>query len=59
MLESIAKILFKIISIKLWSLYLVQHMLHQTKAPQYYTDLGLISLLSNANELHIYIFNGH
>ena len=32
---------FKTISIKLWCLYLVQHMLHQIKAPQFYTDLGL------------------
>ena len=27
-------------SIKLWCLYLVQHM-HQIKAPQFFTDLGL------------------
>ena len=29
------------ISIKLMWLYLVQHMLHQIKAQQFYTDLGL------------------
>ena len=29
------------ISVKLWCLYLVQHMLHQIKAPQFYTDLDL------------------
>ena len=28
-------------SIKLWCLYLVQHMLHQIKAPKFYTDLVL------------------
>ena len=34
------------ISIKLWCLYLVQHMLHQIKAPQFYTNyLTLISLV--------------
>ena len=27
--------------LKLWCLYLVQHMLHQIKAPQFYCDLGL------------------
>ena len=27
------------ISLKLWCLYLVQHLLHQIKAPQFYTDL--------------------
>ena len=41
MLESITNDIFKIINIKLWCLFLVQHMLHQTKAPQFYTDLGL------------------
>ena len=30
-----------LVSIKLCCLYLVQHMLHQIKAPQFYTDLGL------------------
>ena len=29
--------------IKLVCLYLVQHMLHQIKAQQFYTDLGLLS----------------
>ena len=29
------------ISIKLLCLYLVQHMLHQIQAQQFYTDLGL------------------
>ena len=37
MLESITKD----IGIKLWCFYLVQHMLHQIEAPQFYTDLGL------------------
>ena len=32
------------ISIKLLCLYLVQHMLHQIKAQQFYTDLGLYQL---------------
>ena len=32
---------FQIISIKLWCPYLVQHMLHQIKAPQFYTDFKL------------------
>ena len=42
MLESIAKdISLKVMSIKLWCLYLVQHMLHQIKTSQFYTDLGL------------------
>ena len=41
MLESITKdISLRLISIKLWCLYLVQHMLHQIKASQFYTDLG-------------------
>ena len=36
-----------LISIKLWCLYLVQHMLHQIKAPQLSTNyLNLISLVS-------------
>ena len=42
MLESITKD----ITIKLWCLYLVQHMLHQIKASQIYTDLGLQTLLN-------------
>ena len=34
------------ISIKLWCLYLVQHMLHQITAPQFHTNyLKLISLI--------------
>ena len=34
------------ISIKLWCFYLVQHMLHQIKAPQFYTHfLKFISLV--------------
>ena len=42
MLESITKdISFLKLSVKLWCLYLVQHMLHQIKAPQFYTDLGV------------------
>ena len=28
------------ISIDLWCLYLMQHMLHQIKGPQFYIDLG-------------------
>ena len=48
MLESITKdISFKKISIKLWCLYLVQHMLHQINAPQFYTDLGLQKKMLN------------
>ena len=31
----------KDISLKLWCHYLVQYMLHQRKALQFYTDLGL------------------
>ena len=57
-------ICLKKISIKLWCLYLVQHMLHQIKAQQFYTDLyrfrfpmtvlnppedGKIQVLSKAN----------
>ena len=34
------------ISIKLLCLYLVQHMLHQIKAQQIYTELGLSTVLS-------------
>ena len=38
------------ISIKLWCLYLVQHMLHQIKAPQFYTNyLKLISLVMDSS----------
>ena len=33
---------------KLWRLYFVQHMLHQIKAPQFYTNFTkLISLVMN------------
>ena len=36
--------------IKLWCLYLVQHMLHQIKAPQFYTNyLKLISLVMDSS----------
>ena len=39
-----------LISIKLWCLYLVQHMLHQIKAPQFYTNsLKLISLAMDSS----------
>ena len=31
---------------KLWCLYLVQHMLHQIKAQQFYTNLGIKRLLN-------------
>ena len=31
----------KEINFRMWRLYLVQHMLHQIKKPQFYTDLGL------------------
>ena len=42
MLDYITKdISFKKISIKLWCLYLVQHMLHQIKALKFYTDFDL------------------
>ena len=30
----------------MWCLYLVQHMLHQIKTPQFYTDLGLQIVLN-------------
>ena len=36
-----------IINVKLWYLYLVQHMLHQIKAPQFYTDLGIQKTVLN------------
>ena len=48
------------ISIKLWCLYLVQHMLHQIKAPQFYTKyLKLISLVmdSSISEVEFYFFS--
>ena len=32
---------FKKMRIKLWCLYLVQHVLHQIQAPQFYSDSGL------------------
>ena len=39
-----------LISIKLWCLYLVQHLLHQKKAQQFYTNyLKLISLVMDSN----------
>ena len=39
-----------LISIKLRHLYLVQHMLHQIKAPQFYTNfLKLISLVMHSS----------
>ena len=42
MLDAITKdISCKKISVKSWCLYLVQHMLHQIKALQFYTNLGL------------------
>ena len=42
MLDCITKdISFRKSSIKLGCLYLVQHMLHQIKAPQFYTNLDL------------------
>ena len=38
------------ISIKLWCLYLVQHMLHQIKAQQFYTNfLKLISQVMDSS----------
>ena len=43
MLESITKE----ISVKLWCLYLVKHMLHQIKAPQFNTDLDLQKTVLN------------
>ena len=39
-----------LISIKLWCLYLLQHMLHQIKASQLYTNyLKLISLVMDSS----------
>ena len=35
---------------KLLCLYLVQHMLHQIKAHQFYTDLGLLSTVLSPSE---------
>ena len=35
---------------KLLCLYLVQHLLHQIKAQQLYTDLGLLSTVLNPTE---------
>ena len=32
---------------KFWCLYLVQHMLHHIKAPQFYTNLGLRKTVLN------------
>ena len=38
------------IRIRLWCLYLVQHMLHQIKAPRFYTNyLKLISLVMDSS----------
>ena len=37
-------------SMKLLCLYLVQHMLHQIKAQQFYTDLGLLSTVLSPTE---------
>ena len=48
------------ISIKLWSLYLVQQMLHQIKSPQFYTNfLKIISLVmdSSISEIEFYCVN--
>ena len=47
-------------SIKLWCLYLVQQMLHQKKAPQFYTNyFKLISLVmeSSISEVEFKIVN--
>ena len=42
------------ICIKLWCLYLVQHMLHQIKAPQFDTNyLKLISLVKDSSILEV------
>ena len=39
-----------LISIKLWCLCLVQHMLHQIKAPQFYTNyLKILSLVMDSS----------
>ena len=35
---------------KIMCLYLVQHMLHQIKAQQFYTDLGLLSTVLSSTE---------
>ena len=43
-----------LISIKLWCLYLLQHMLHQIKAPQFYTNyLKLIPLVMDSSILEV------
>ena len=43
-------VLETLISIKLWCLYLVQHMLHQIKAPQFGTKFfKLISLAMDSS----------
>ena len=47
MLESITKDISFKKSVKLLCLYFVQHMLHQIKAPQFYTDLGLQKTVLN------------
>ena len=41
MLDCITEDISLRISINLWWLYLVQQMLHQIKAPHFYTELGL------------------
>ena len=39
-----------LISIKLWCLYLVQHVLHQIKVPQFHTNyLKLISFVMDSS----------
>ena len=51
-----------LISIRLWCLYLVQHMLHQIKAPQFDTNfLKLISLVmdSSISEVEFKRVNQH
>ena len=46
------------ISIKLWCFCLVQHMLHQIKAPQFYTNyLKLISLVMDSRILMFLTFS--
>ena len=43
-----------LISIKLWCLCLVQHIIHQIKAPQFYTNnLKLISLVMDSSILEV------
>ena len=42
------------VSIKLWCLYLVQHMLHQIKAPQFFANHHkLISLVMDSSILKV------